>query len=174
MTDIVIVSAARTPVGAFNGALASLPASALGSVAIKAALERAGVEPGAVSEVVLGHVLQDVYKRQVQGQVRPDLVAALYRRSQQVVDRHRPGRRQPVVRGRNDWPGQAAARTRRRAGGPAAAARAQVGLRAPRLRPFAHSPPKGLAWLPCGKENRHVRCVSATGPDRAEDVYKRQ
>jgi len=58
MTDIVIVSAARTPVGAFNGALASLPASALGSVAIKAALERAGVEPGAVSEVVLGHVLQ--------------------------------------------------------------------------------------------------------------------
>jgi acetyl-CoA C-acetyltransferase len=58
MTDIVIVSAARTPVGAFNGALSSLPASALGSIAIKAALERAGVEPGQVSEVVLGHVLQ--------------------------------------------------------------------------------------------------------------------
>jgi acetyl-CoA C-acetyltransferase len=58
MSDIVIVSAARTPVGSFNGALASLPAAALGTAAIKAALERAGVEPGAVSEVVLGHVLQ--------------------------------------------------------------------------------------------------------------------
>jgi acetyl-CoA C-acetyltransferase len=58
MSDIVIVSAARTPVGSFNGALSSLPASALGSVAIKAALERASVEPGQVSEVVLGHVLQ--------------------------------------------------------------------------------------------------------------------
>ena len=58
MSDIVIVSAARTPVGSFNGALASLPASALGTTAIKAALERAGVEPGEVDEVVLGHVLQ--------------------------------------------------------------------------------------------------------------------
>jgi acetyl-CoA C-acetyltransferase len=58
MSDIVIVSAARTPVGSFNGALASLPASALGTAAIKAALERSGVEPGQVDEVVLGHVLQ--------------------------------------------------------------------------------------------------------------------
>ncbi len=58
MTDIVIVSAARTPVGAFNGALASLSAADLGAVAIKAALQRANVEPGQVSEVVLGHVLQ--------------------------------------------------------------------------------------------------------------------
>jgi acetyl-CoA C-acetyltransferase len=58
MSDIVIVSAARTPVGSFNGALASLPAAALGTIAIKAALERAGVQPGDVSEVVLGHVLQ--------------------------------------------------------------------------------------------------------------------
>src|SRR6195952_1787859 len=58
MNDIVIVSAARTPVGSFNGALSSLPAAALGTIAIKAALERSGVEPGAVSEVVLGHVLQ--------------------------------------------------------------------------------------------------------------------
>jgi acetyl-CoA C-acetyltransferase len=58
MSDIVIVSAARTPVGSFNGALSSLAASALGTVAIKAALERAGVAPGEVSEVVLGHVLQ--------------------------------------------------------------------------------------------------------------------
>jgi acetyl-CoA C-acetyltransferase len=58
MSDIVIVSAARTPVGSFNGALSSLAASALGTVAIKAALERAGVAPGEVDEVVLGHVLQ--------------------------------------------------------------------------------------------------------------------
>ena len=42
--DIVIVSAARTPVGAFNGAFAALPAHELGKAAIKAALERAGVE----------------------------------------------------------------------------------------------------------------------------------
>jgi acetyl-CoA C-acetyltransferase len=55
--DIVIVSAARTPVGAFNGALASLPAHELGKVAIKAALERAGVEGAQVSEVILGQIL---------------------------------------------------------------------------------------------------------------------
>src|SRR6201992_4365153 len=58
MSDIVIFSAARTPVGAFTGALASLPPAALGTTAIVAALERAGVQPGEVNEVVLGHVLQ--------------------------------------------------------------------------------------------------------------------
>ena len=58
MTDVVIVSAARTPVGSFLGALSSLPASKLGEIAIKAALERAGVAPGDVDEVILGHVLQ--------------------------------------------------------------------------------------------------------------------
>src|SRR6202521_4003619 len=55
--DVVIVSATRTPVGAFNGALASLPAHELGKTAIKAALERAGVEPAQVSEVILGQIL---------------------------------------------------------------------------------------------------------------------
>jgi acetyl-CoA C-acetyltransferase len=55
--DIVIVSAARTPVGAFNGAFGNLPAHELGSVAIKAALQRAGVEGGQVSEVILGQIL---------------------------------------------------------------------------------------------------------------------
>jgi acetyl-CoA C-acetyltransferase len=55
--DIVIVGAARTAVGAFNGALGTLPAHELGKVAIKAALERAGVEPGSVSEVVMGQIL---------------------------------------------------------------------------------------------------------------------
>src|SRR5579872_5417273 len=55
--DVVIVSAARTPVGSFNGAFATLPAHDLGAIAIKAALERAGVEPGRVSEVIMGQIL---------------------------------------------------------------------------------------------------------------------
>src|SRR5579859_82904 len=55
--DIVIVSATRTPVGAFNGAFAALPAHELGKTAIKAALDRAGVEPQRVSEVILGQIL---------------------------------------------------------------------------------------------------------------------
>ena len=55
--EVVIVSAARTPVGSFNGALAPLPAHELGAIAIKAALERAGVPTDAVSEVILGQVL---------------------------------------------------------------------------------------------------------------------
>ena len=57
MDDIVIASAMRTPVGAFNGAFASLPAHALGAIAIKAALERAGIRPEEVDEVILGQVL---------------------------------------------------------------------------------------------------------------------
>jgi acetyl-CoA C-acetyltransferase len=57
-TDVVIVSAARTPVGSFLGGLSSLSAAKLGEIAIKAALERAGVSPGDVDEVILGHVLQ--------------------------------------------------------------------------------------------------------------------
>ena len=57
MTDIVIASAARTPVGAFSGSLSTLAASALGSVAIAEAMKRAGVEPGEVSEVILGQIL---------------------------------------------------------------------------------------------------------------------
>jgi acetyl-CoA C-acetyltransferase len=57
MTDIVIASAARTPVGSFNGAFTSTPAHDLGAVAIKAALQRAKVEPSEVDEVILGQVL---------------------------------------------------------------------------------------------------------------------
>ena len=55
--DIVIVSAARTPVGSFNGAFGSVPAHVLGTVALQAAMQRAKVEPGEVDEVILGHVL---------------------------------------------------------------------------------------------------------------------
>jgi acetyl-CoA C-acetyltransferase len=57
MTDIVIASAARTPVGSFNGAFANTPAHELGAVAIKAALERAKVAPQEVDEAILGQVL---------------------------------------------------------------------------------------------------------------------
>ncbi len=55
--DIVIVGAARTPVGAFNGAFANLPAHELGRIAITEALKRAGVEGGKVSEVIMGQIL---------------------------------------------------------------------------------------------------------------------
>ncbi len=58
MSDIVIVSAARTPVGSFNGALAGVPAHELGRIAIQAAIERAGIKPTDVDEVVMGQVLQ--------------------------------------------------------------------------------------------------------------------
>ena len=56
--DVVIVGAARTPIGAFQGALSSMSAPQLGAVAIKAALERAGVKPELVEQVFMGHVLQ--------------------------------------------------------------------------------------------------------------------
>ena len=55
--DVVIVSATRTPVGAFNGAFANLPAHELVKTAIKAALERAGVDAPRVSEVIMGQIL---------------------------------------------------------------------------------------------------------------------
>ena len=57
MTDIVIASIARTPVGSFNGAFANVPAHELGRVAITAALERAGVKPDEVDEVIMGQIL---------------------------------------------------------------------------------------------------------------------
>ncbi len=55
--DIVIVGAARTPVGAFNGVFASLPAHELGKIAIKEALKRAGLDGPKVSEVIMGQIL---------------------------------------------------------------------------------------------------------------------
>jgi acetyl-CoA C-acetyltransferase len=72
-TTVVIAGAARTPVGSFNGSLASLPAHELGKVAIKAALERAGVQPGDVSEVILGQILT---AGQGQGPARQASIAA--------------------------------------------------------------------------------------------------
>jgi acetyl-CoA C-acetyltransferase len=57
MEEVVIVSAARTPVGSFNGAFSGLPAHKLGEVALRAALARAKLDGGEVSEVILGQVL---------------------------------------------------------------------------------------------------------------------
>ena len=57
MSDVMIASAARTPVGAFSGSLSGLSAAELGTVAISAALERAGIPASDVDEVVLGQVL---------------------------------------------------------------------------------------------------------------------
>src|SRR6266581_2412208 len=58
MKNTVVLSAARTPVGTFLGRLSSLSAPALGSTAILAALERAGVKPSDVEQVIMGNVLQ--------------------------------------------------------------------------------------------------------------------
>ena len=57
MTDVVIVSAARTAIGAFNGALSSLPAHTLGEIAIREALSRGKVDAAEVSELIFGQVL---------------------------------------------------------------------------------------------------------------------
>ncbi|RKF07945.1 acetyl-CoA C-acetyltransferase [Oceaniradius stylonematis] len=57
MEPIVIASAARTPVGSFNGSFANVPAHELGATAIKGALERAGVDPADVDEVIMGQIL---------------------------------------------------------------------------------------------------------------------
>ena len=58
MKDVFIVGAKRTPLGSFNGALSSVPATQLGAVAIKAALEQSGLNPEQVQEVIMGNVLQ--------------------------------------------------------------------------------------------------------------------
>ncbi|MBP7692417.1 MAG: acetyl-CoA C-acyltransferase [Anaerolineales bacterium] len=56
-TDVVILSGARTPIGKFMGALAALPATRLGAVALRAAVARAGVDPAAIEEVLFGQVV---------------------------------------------------------------------------------------------------------------------
>jgi acetyl-CoA C-acetyltransferase len=57
MEDVVIVSAARTPIGRFNGAFASIAATELGGFALKAAVERAGIDPAAIDECLIGNVV---------------------------------------------------------------------------------------------------------------------
>ena len=58
MKEVVIVSAVRTPIGSFGGSLSSVPATKLGSIAIKAAIDKAGINPSDVQEVIMGNVLQ--------------------------------------------------------------------------------------------------------------------
>jgi acetyl-CoA C-acetyltransferase len=58
MSDVFIVSAARTPIGKFGGGLSTTPATQLGAVAIRAAVERAGVAPESVDEAFMGQVIQ--------------------------------------------------------------------------------------------------------------------
>ncbi|XP_077154538.1 acetyl-CoA acetyltransferase, mitochondrial [Ranitomeya variabilis] len=58
LNEVVIVSAVRTPIGSFEGSLSSFPATKLGSIAIKAAVERAGIPAEEVNEVYMGNVLQ--------------------------------------------------------------------------------------------------------------------
>ncbi len=82
MSEAFIVSAARTPVGKFQGALSSLRAPELGTIAIKAALERGGVSPDAVEDVIMGNVLQtglgqNPARQALRGAGIPDLVGAL-------------------------------------------------------------------------------------------------
>jgi acetyl-CoA C-acetyltransferase len=58
MNEVFILSAARTPIGKFGGGLSTTPATALGATAIRAAVQRAGIAPEHVDEVIMGQVLQ--------------------------------------------------------------------------------------------------------------------
>jgi len=62
-SSVVIASAARTAVGSFNGAFGTIPAHELGAAAVKGALERAGVSPEDVDEVILGQVCRPAKAR---------------------------------------------------------------------------------------------------------------
>ena len=56
--EVYLVSAARTPIGRFQGTLKDVPAAVLGGVAVRAAVARAGIDPAQVDEVIMGHVVQ--------------------------------------------------------------------------------------------------------------------
>ncbi|MCQ2554983.1 MAG: acetyl-CoA C-acetyltransferase [Clostridia bacterium] len=72
MKEVVIVSAARTPIGSFGGSLKDIPTRQLGAIAIKAAVERAGLKPEQVDEVVMGCVLQGALGQNVARQMSLD------------------------------------------------------------------------------------------------------
>ena len=72
MKEVVIVSAARTPIGSFGGALKGIPTRKLGAIAIKGAVERAGIKPEMVDEVIMGAVLQGVLGQNVARQMTLD------------------------------------------------------------------------------------------------------
>ena len=58
MKDVVIISAVRTPMGSFGGSLKDIPATKLGAIAIKGAVEKAGIKPEQVQDVLMGCVIQ--------------------------------------------------------------------------------------------------------------------
>lgn len=72
MKEVVIVSAARTPIGSFGGSLKGVSARTLGAIAIKAAVERAGIKPEMVDEVIMGCVLQGGLGQNVSRQMSLD------------------------------------------------------------------------------------------------------
>lgn len=72
MRDVVIASAARTPIGSFGGSLKTVPARTLGAVAVKEAIKRAGIKPEDIDEVVLGCVLQGALGQNVARQIAMD------------------------------------------------------------------------------------------------------
>ena len=72
MREVVIVGAARTPIGSFGGSLKGVPTRKLGAIAIKAALERAGIKPEQVDEVIMGCVLQGGLGQNVSRQMALD------------------------------------------------------------------------------------------------------
>lgn len=72
MREVVIVSAARTPIGSFGGALKNIPTRKLGAIAIKGAVERAGIKPELVDEVIMGAVLQGALGQNVARQMTLD------------------------------------------------------------------------------------------------------
>lgn len=72
MRDVVIVSAARTPIGSFGGSLKNVPTRTLGAVAVKEAIKRAGINPDQVDEVVLGCVLQGALGQNIARQIAMD------------------------------------------------------------------------------------------------------
>ena len=72
MREVVIVSAARTPIGSFGGALKGVPTRKLGTIAIKGAVERAGIKPEMVDEVIMGVVLQGALGQNVARQMTLD------------------------------------------------------------------------------------------------------
>ena len=72
MKEVVIVSAARTPIGSFGGSLKAVPARALGAVAVKEAIRRAGIKPETIDEVLMGNVLQGGLGQNIARQISMD------------------------------------------------------------------------------------------------------
>ena len=72
MREVVIVGAARTPIGSFGGSLKNVPTRTLGAVSIKAAIERAGIKPEMIDEVIMGCVLQGGLGQNVSRQMSLD------------------------------------------------------------------------------------------------------